>query len=141
MILFLLKAPSPVLNKGSLGRAEAIRSILFKEATAHPASPAAAILRVTPLRKRSVLEAGIFSSSLSTKSRIHNLVINQLAKFASFKSCVSHVNSPARRKPAKARQKAACNVAPDRVVMSKVDKTLSKTSRVMALRSRGTSSS
>jgi len=93
------------------------------------------------LRKRFVLKARIFSSSLSTKSRIHNLVINQLAKFASFKSCVSHINSSIRKKFAKARQKTACNVAPNRVVMLKIDKTLSKTSRVMALRSRETSSS
>jgi len=129
-----------MLNRDSLERLEAIRSILLKKATTQSTSPTTTILRVTPLRKESILKARISSSSLFANNLIDDLVINQLAKFASFKSCVSHVNSPVRKKPAKARQKAACNVAPNRVEASNVDKTFNRTSRVIALRSRETSS-
>jgi len=92
-----------MLNRDSLGQLEAIRSILLKKATTQLASLATTILRMTPLRKEFVLKARIFSSSLFANSLIDDLVINQLIKFASFKSCVSHVNSLVRKKLAKAR--------------------------------------
>jgi len=120
-----------MLNRGSLGQLGAIRSILLKKTIAQLASPTTTILRVTPLRKGSVLKAEISSSSLFANNLIDDLVINQLAKFASFKSCVSHVNSPARKKSTKARQKIACNVALDRVEASNVDKTFNRTSRIL----------
>jgi len=128
-----------MLNRDSLKRLKAIRSILLKKTTTQPASLATTILRMTPLRKEFVLKAKIFNSSLFANSLTNDLVINQLTKFTSFKSYVSYVNSPARKKFAKARQKATCNVAPNRVEASNVDRTFNKTSRVIALRSRGMS--
>ncbi len=127
-----------MLNRDSLEQLEAIRSILFKETTTQLTSLATTILRVTSLRKEFVLKARISSSSLFANNLIDDLVINQLTKFASFKLYVSHVNSFARRKLAKTRQKIAYNVASNRIETSNVDKTFNRTSRVIVLRSRET---
>ena len=76
-----------------------------KKAIAQFALLIIAILKVTSLRKKFVLEIEMSSSSLFANSLIDNLVINQLTKFASSKSRNSYVNSLVRRKLAKTKQR------------------------------------
>ncbi len=76
IILFLLKISSPVLNKKLLEQSDAIKSILFNKIIAQSVLPAAAILRVTLLQKKSVLKTEISSSSLSVRNLIADLIIN-----------------------------------------------------------------
>jgi hypothetical protein len=92
-----------MLNKESLERLDAIRSIFFKKIIAQSTLLIATILRVISLRNKFVLKIEISSSSLFAKSLIDNLVINQLAKFALHKSYIFYINSPTRRKSAKTR--------------------------------------
>jgi hypothetical protein len=99
-----------------------------------------AILRVTSLRKRFVLKIEMSSSNLFANNLIDDLIINKLTKFASFRLRDSYVNSSTCRKLAKARQKTTCNVAPNRLAISKMTKTSNRMSRMIVLRSRETSS-
>ncbi len=92
-----------MLNRDSLERLEAIRSILLKKTTTQLTLSTTTILRMTSLRKEFVLKAKISSSSLFANNLIDDLVINQLTKFTLFKSYISHVNSLVRKKLAKAR--------------------------------------
>ena len=88
------------------------RSIRFlNDRTGQASSLTAATVTVTPCRKGSVLEAGRVSCNLSSLSNSESLGMCHWAK-SSPHMFSSHVNSPIRKKAAKAKQKAACSVAP-----------------------------
>ena len=113
--------------------------------TAQALSPAAAMVSVMPRRKGSVLEAGRVSSRRSGMltpwvgwNWAELLVICHWWNSPSaFQSVVVQVNSPIRRKAAKAMQKAALRVAPLYVEVSSLDTRRSRRSRVIGSRSRG----
>ncbi len=76
IILFLLKIFSPILNKRSIEQSDTIKNILFKKTIVQPVLPTATILKVTSLRKKSVLKTEISSSNLFARNLIDNLIIN-----------------------------------------------------------------
>ena len=113
------------------------RSVRFlNDRTGQAASLTAATVTVTPCRKGSVLEAGRVGCNLSSFSNNEPLVMCHWAKSSPYMFS-SHVNSPIRKKAAKAKLKGACNVAPLKEFWSKVLTISFRMDRVIGQRSRG----
>ena len=114
--------------------------------TAQALSPTAAIVSVIPRRKGSVLEAGRVRKSRSGGPWIglkwaEPLVMCHCRNSSTaVQSVADQVNSPIRRKAAKATQKAALRVAPSYVDLSSLVTRRRRRLRVIGSRSRGAAS-
>jgi hypothetical protein len=105
-------------NRGARGPSGHVVIRWRRAATAQALSPAAAMVSVMPRRKGSVLEAGRVRSSRSGAPWVGWKWTEPLVmchwwnSFSAPQSVADQVNSPIRRKAAKAMQKAALRVTP-----------------------------